>query len=403
MPGSFSHFDGLLGDRLAFDFPRDVRVLDVGAGAGKYRELLWDFAHVDAVEPHEPYVGQFKLRERYEHVLAVDVREVGDQLGLYDLIIFGDVLEHLPVADAQALLERVAAFRETATLVVVPYRYEQDAVDGVEWERHHQPDLTHDLFMARFPGFECLARDEVYGAYVRDPLNRWRCKDLPPGPADASVLIGMPTVNWRNTVTTTMTLFKMQHHHMANGLADLHLQIEDSALVETSRNRIVSVCRGNLGQWTPSPTHVLFIDSDQGMAPDALARLLSHRVQIIGVPTRKRKAEMAWNTRPTTDGKLRWNGCAAMTGGIGTGILLIAKTCLDRMAEDARELQSDADGFIYREVFRNGVESEDLDFSTRWIEKGGRVWADPSIASSHVGMYDYAGRLADHLEHSPPR
>lgn len=90
------------------------RVLDVGAGAGIYGKLVreaWDEAnainqkfnfvnlegsiHIEAVEIFEPYVERFELHKIYDKIHCHDVLLIVQDSEIYDLVIFGDVLEHM--------------------------------------------------------------------------------------------------------------------------------------------------------------------------------------------------------------------------------------------------------------------------------------------------------------------
>ena len=54
-------------------------ILDVGAGSGTYAKLLYKNGYmratVDAVEVWQPYIEEFKLKEKYRHVYSVDIRD----------------------------------------------------------------------------------------------------------------------------------------------------------------------------------------------------------------------------------------------------------------------------------------------------------------------------------------
>ena len=113
-------------------------VIDVGPGEGTYsilgRHLIW-WAVWYGVEIFEPYVERFGLGEKYDHVVVADIRDWKPELSDY-LVIFGDVLEHLPKADAVALIER---HKDTATeiMVSVPIVYSpQGACHGNDHEAH---------------------------------------------------------------------------------------------------------------------------------------------------------------------------------------------------------------------------------------------------------------------------
>ena len=136
MPHSSSEGKSWIVERVTALQPRQV--LDIGAGAGTYADLLrprLPDARFTAVEVFEPYVGRFNLRAKYNEIL------IGNALDLVlpyaDVVILGDVLEHLVYREALELWAqaRVAATKAVfLSLPIVPYP--QGAVDGNEHEAH---------------------------------------------------------------------------------------------------------------------------------------------------------------------------------------------------------------------------------------------------------------------------
>lgn len=128
---------------------RDVRtatLLDVGAGWGKYRDLLPDYT-MDAVEIWPEYVEQENLRERYRDVIVGDICDV--ELRWYDVVIMGDVFEHLTVEQATELLPRLVAACDEL-YVAVPFEYPQGMEHGNPYEIHQQPDLNEQTMSWRY-------------------------------------------------------------------------------------------------------------------------------------------------------------------------------------------------------------------------------------------------------------
>ena len=82
------------------NFPLESSILDVGAGDGKWRYLLRKYPNMDAVEAYGP---NLQWLTGYRKAFHADIRDF--RYDRYDLIIFGDVLEHLSVKDAQAALD----------------------------------------------------------------------------------------------------------------------------------------------------------------------------------------------------------------------------------------------------------------------------------------------------------
>lgn len=131
------------------NFNTDSRILDVGACDGKWKKLLPEY-RMDAVEIWEPYC---KNLTEYENVYNYNI--VGMIYEYYDLIIFGDVIEHMTVEEAQQVI-KYAYPRCKDMIVAVPFLYPQEAVDGNPWQAHKQPELTADLFAERYPSLEIL-------------------------------------------------------------------------------------------------------------------------------------------------------------------------------------------------------------------------------------------------------
>ncbi|MGW9245745.1 class I SAM-dependent methyltransferase [Streptomyces badius] len=152
-------------------------VTDVGPGEGTYAKLfrpVHEGVWWTAVEIFRPYVRKFGLRNTtkrtgmYDEIHVEDIRESEDHLLYRDLVIFGDVLEHLPREDAVALLERAVAAGAWNLLVSVPIvESVQGEVDGNPHEAHlHQWDADDmDTVLARLGGNVETFRGSTLGCW----------------------------------------------------------------------------------------------------------------------------------------------------------------------------------------------------------------------------------------------
>lgn len=136
------------------NFDMDASVLDVGACDGIWQALLPEY-DMDAVEAFKPNADRIRKHNIYMNVYCTEIKDY--EYDWYDLIIFGDVIEHMDVETAQAVLN-YAYPRCKDMIVAVPYLYEQDEIYGNPYEKHLQPDLTAELFAERYPGFEVLVQ-----------------------------------------------------------------------------------------------------------------------------------------------------------------------------------------------------------------------------------------------------
>lgn len=72
------------------------KILDIGAGDGKWAELLPD-KRLDAVEIWPEYVKKYNLQKKYKNLYIINiinfvkVKDITD----WEVVILGDVLEHL--------------------------------------------------------------------------------------------------------------------------------------------------------------------------------------------------------------------------------------------------------------------------------------------------------------------
>lgn len=142
------------------------RILDIGAGVGTYSKLLRDMGYrMDGMEVWLPYVVEYKLNELYDNVIIGNVMNY--DISKYDVIILGDVLEHLSVEDGLELMGRIESNGQMC-IVAVPYKLEQGVVDGNEYEVHKQSDLTHEIVLSRYNNLRLLFKSDLhqYGYYI---------------------------------------------------------------------------------------------------------------------------------------------------------------------------------------------------------------------------------------------
>ena len=141
--------------QIRSNFPFSASILDVGACDGKWRGLLPEYPNMDAVEAFGKNAAKLIFEGKYRNVFQADIRDF--QYEWYDLIIFGDVIEHLTVAQAQ----RVLAYAKTRCkdmIIAVPFLFEQGPIYDNPYEVHLQADLTAENFKERFPGFEVMLK-----------------------------------------------------------------------------------------------------------------------------------------------------------------------------------------------------------------------------------------------------
>lgn len=161
-------------ERFRYHLPNTVT--DVGPGEGTYAKLfrpVHEGVWWTAVEIHRPYISKYKLkstktRRMYDEIHVEDVRDSEAHLFYRDLVIFGDVLEHVERDDAVALLQRAVDAGAWNILVSVPIvESVQGEVDGNPAEEHiHQWDADDmDTVMAGLGGKADSMRGNTLGCW----------------------------------------------------------------------------------------------------------------------------------------------------------------------------------------------------------------------------------------------
>lgn len=142
-------------------------VLDVGAGAGKYGDLVRKYSsetHIDAIEVWEPYIQKFGLKEKYDDVYVADVRTF--HTFAYDLVILGDVLEHMTREEAIELWARISKEAKFAIISIPIIHYPQHEHEGNPYEVHVEEDWTHEEVLSSFPGITGYRTFDITGVYI---------------------------------------------------------------------------------------------------------------------------------------------------------------------------------------------------------------------------------------------
>jgi 2-polyprenyl-3-methyl-5-hydroxy-6-metoxy-1,4-benzoquinol methylase len=143
-------------------------ILDIGAGNGTYYDLLKPVLDqdtiIDAVEIWQPYIDEFNLHSKYNNLYKTDVREFKN-FG-YDLVILGDVLEHMTEYDAVELWESISKMAKYAIISIPIIHYHQDAVNGNPYEVHVEEDWNTDRVLNKFKNIVEHKEFTQVGAFV---------------------------------------------------------------------------------------------------------------------------------------------------------------------------------------------------------------------------------------------
>lgn len=141
-------------------------VLDVGAGMGNYSYELaksgWS-GNITALEIWEPYIEGFNLKEKYDSVISLDVRDNTNYK--YDLVIFGDILEHMSKEDAVKVWENAAKQAKYAVIAIPTIHYPQGVHNHNPYEEHVKDDWSVQEVLDTFTNITDYWNGEETGAF----------------------------------------------------------------------------------------------------------------------------------------------------------------------------------------------------------------------------------------------
>lgn len=141
-------------------------ILDVGAGSGTYADVLKNSAinaNIEAVEVWKPYINEYNLEDKYDKVHEQDIRERTDFN--YDLVIFGDILEHMTKQEALDVWEKVGQQARYAVIAIPIIHYHQGEINNNPYEVHVKDDWSHEEVIQEFSHIVDSWQGEITGAY----------------------------------------------------------------------------------------------------------------------------------------------------------------------------------------------------------------------------------------------
>jgi hypothetical protein len=152
-------------DYILKNIPKDATILDVGFGAGTYGSLLRTagYEHIDGVDIYEEHIFGMGLDLIYDNIYIIDI--MAFEFDHYDLVILGDVLEHLTLEAAKELVNKYTSEKVNNLLVSVPFMLQQEQIGDNPHEVHLQPDITEEYMAEHFPMLDLL----YVGEFVEDP------------------------------------------------------------------------------------------------------------------------------------------------------------------------------------------------------------------------------------------
>lgn len=147
-------------------------VLDVGCGEGTYPKILREKFNILTqatwwgVEVWPAYIQEFELEKLYDKLLNEDIRLIDwSSLPKFDLVIFGDILEHMTKEESQAVIDNALKHSKFCVISIPVVRMKQGAVGGNPYEIHVKDNWSHDEVLSSFPNIQHSYVEGKIGVY----------------------------------------------------------------------------------------------------------------------------------------------------------------------------------------------------------------------------------------------
>jgi hypothetical protein len=167
MPTSYIDFKEDIKNYIYSNFDKNIKILDIGPGQGTYSDLLTDYKNIDCVEVYKPYVQKFNLKQKYKNVYVSNILDF--EFDHYDVIIMGDILDHIDVKDSKKLISKL--YNKCDEIIVsVPYLADFNHLydEPNRNELHIQVDLTSIIMYSRFPELKLRWENNRIGVYFKN-------------------------------------------------------------------------------------------------------------------------------------------------------------------------------------------------------------------------------------------
>ena len=236
------------------------------------------------------------------------------------------------------------------------------------------------------------------------------------------------------SIHTCQSLLVLQQECMQKGIL-ISFSLMKSSLVQQGRNLLVAECMNDPMKYD----YLLFIDSDIDFQSKTIFTMIEKDKDILACPYPMKSFDWdkAWRrlhkealdeadhlsksgytfpVKVSTKNEITVNNGVAEVSHAPTGCMLIKRSLIEKMMAHHPELKINQPTIVNgKEVFKENFYNlfdcihdpvtkefygEDFGFCKRWTDMGGKVYAYIMDYITHVGEYQYCGRLWDELQYT---
>ena len=166
------------------------------------------------------------------------------------------------------------------------------------------------------------------------------------------------------------------------------VQICGDALVQRSRNDLIAMAiEANCDD-------IIFIDSDQQWNPEWIFTLLNYSADVVGGAVVKKSDTPMFNVKILPTSSVDTSTGLMEVESLGTGFLRISKAAMVAVSNESQEYKDSNKTckMVFNiEIVDGELISEDNVFCKKWRKLGGKVFVDPTMTCSHIGLKKWEG------------
>ena len=170
------------------------------------------------------------------------------------------------------------------------------------------------------------------------------------------------------------------------------VQVCGDALIQRARNDLIAMAIET------NCDDIIFVDSDQQWNPEWIFKLLDYPVDVVGGAVVKKCDMPMFNVKILPTSTIDESTGLMEVEALGTGFLRISKAAMIAVSDTSQEYKDSNKTckMVFNiEIVNGELFSEDNVFCRKWRNLGGKVFVDPAMTCSHVGLKKWEGSFVD--------
>ena len=213
-----------------------------------------------------------------------------------------------------------------------------------------------------------------------------------------NVMIAAPSYDGTITVWHASALSETCKLGLAKNINVFCIYMSYDALVQRARNDIVQLALDS------NVDDLIFIDTDVDWKPEDFFKLLEYDADIVGGVYPKKSDTEQYSVKIEKSDLVINNQGLVEVSGLPAGFMRITKTALKKIWDASPEYTEAHKPNPIRMCFNVTINSnkelvsEDISFCETWKSLGGKIYLDPNINLSHVGIKRWNGNFLEWIK-----